>query len=224
LSAADVKITFNLTTDTIDLVRERYDVGIQIAHKADPGLVARKLASNRRVVCGSPAYFERHGVPRVPDDLLRHNCFIRRTPTDASSGWHFQVNGKVFEGKVTGRQGEDTGLPAAVRGERGTLAKRAATLYTSKVIKSFQHKGLKAFYEQGSKSGIQPHHADRLSRQLTRLDIASSGSDMNVPGWGLHPLAGQLSGHWSVWVNGNWRMTFTFENGDAVLVNYQDYH
>lgn len=47
---------------------------------------------------------------------------------------------------------------------------------------------------------------------------------MNIPGWGLHPLAGRQSGHWSIWVNGNWRMTFTFEDGDAVLVNYQDYH
>jgi DNA-binding transcriptional LysR family regulator len=105
----DVKINFNLTTDTLDLVRERYDVGIQIARKADPGLVAVKLANNRRVVCGAPAYFERHGVPRVPEDLLRHNCFIRRTPTDAGWGWHFQVKGKACEVKVTGNMGCNDG-------------------------------------------------------------------------------------------------------------------
>ena len=47
---------------------------------------------------------------------------------------------------------------------------------------------------------------------------------MNAPGWKLHPLKGDHVGHWSVWVNGNWRLTFTFENGDAVLVDYKDYH
>lgn len=104
------------------------------------------------------------------------------------------------------------------------LETRAATLYNRCVIKSFQHKGLRAFYETGSKGGIQPHHTDRLSKQLARLELAKAGADMNVPGWKLHALGGTLAGHWSVWVNGNWRMTSTFDNGDAVLVDYQDYH
>jgi toxin HigB-1 len=47
---------------------------------------------------------------------------------------------------------------------------------------------------------------------------------MDLPGWKLHPLTGNLRNHWAVWVNGNWRMTFTFDNGDAILVDYQDYH
>ena len=47
---------------------------------------------------------------------------------------------------------------------------------------------------------------------------------MHLPGWKLHPLKGELKGHWAVWVSGNWRMTFAFEDGDAVLVDYQDYH
>ncbi len=96
-----------------------------------------------------------------------------------------------------------------------------ATLYTYRVIKTFRHKGLQAFFETGSRAGIQPHHAPRLKRQLTRLDLAKSADDMNVPGWKLHRLS---SGHWSVWVNGNWRVTFIFEGTDAVLVDYQDYH
>ncbi len=104
------------------------------------------------------------------------------------------------------------------------LAQCVATLYNNNVIKSIQHKGLRAFYETGSKAGIQPHHADRLSRQLARLDLSKAGADMNIPGWKLHPLTGALAGHWSVWVNGNWRVTFAFDNGDAVLVDYQDYH
>ena len=92
------------------------------------------------------------------------------------------------------------------------------------MIRIFLHKGLKDFFETGSKAGIQPSHSSRLSRQLTRLDLAKRPADMNVPGWKLHPLAGSMAGHWSVWVSGNWRLTFAFEGEDAVLVDYQDYH
>jgi proteic killer suppression protein len=92
------------------------------------------------------------------------------------------------------------------------------------MIKSFLHKGLKVFFETGKKAGIQPHHVARLSRQLARLDLAKNPSDMNMPGWGLHLLTGDLAGHYSVTVNGNWRMTFRFDDEDAVLVDYQDYH
>ena len=92
------------------------------------------------------------------------------------------------------------------------------------MIKSFRHKGLQAFYEKGSKAGIQPSHATKLGRQLARLDLAKTAADMNVPGWRLHSLTGNLTGHYSVSVSGNWRMTFIFDNGDAVLVDYQDYH
>ncbi len=89
------------------------------------------------------------------------------------------------------------------------------------MIKTFRHKVLQTFFKTGSRAGIQPHHATRLKRQLTQLDLAKDADDMNVPEWRLHPLS---TGNWSVWVNGNWRMTFTFEGPDAVLVDYQDYH
>lgn len=92
------------------------------------------------------------------------------------------------------------------------------------MIKTFRHKGLQAFFETGSKAGIQPNHAPKLKRQLHRLDEAEMPQDMNAPGWKFHALTGDLAGHYSVWVNGNWRLTFTFEDGDAVLVDYQDYH
>jgi proteic killer suppression protein len=92
------------------------------------------------------------------------------------------------------------------------------------VIKSFRHKGLQAFFERGTKAGIQAAHAPKLARQLARLDQAQAAQDMNLPGWKLHALQGTLQNHWSVSVNGNWRMTFTFEGQDAVLVDYQDYH
>ena len=92
------------------------------------------------------------------------------------------------------------------------------------MIKSFEHKGLQAFVETGNKAGIQPHHAPKLARLLARLHAAKVPEDMNVPGWRLHPLVGSLAGHYSVFVNGNWRLTFRFDDGDAVLVDYQDYH
>lgn len=104
------------------------------------------------------------------------------------------------------------------------LPKRYPLSYTTHMIKSFRHRGIEAFFLTGSKAGIQPHHAARLGRQLKHLDRSARPEDMNVPGWRLHALSGELDGHWSVWVNGNWRLTFTFEDGDAVLVDYQDYH
>jgi proteic killer suppression protein len=92
------------------------------------------------------------------------------------------------------------------------------------VIRSFAHKGLETFFRTGSKAGIQPAHAAKLRRQLAQLEQAESPQDMNLPGWRLHPLTGGLAGHWSVWVNGNWRLTFRFDDGDAELVDYLDYH
>ena len=93
------------------------------------------------------------------------------------------------------------------------------------MIKTFWHKGLKAFFEKGSMAGVQAAHALKLAAMLRRLNEASNTQGMNLPGWKLHPLQGrELKGHFSVWVNGNWRMTFTFEGTDAVLVDYQDYH
>ena len=84
------------------------------------------------------------------------------------------------------------------------------------ILKGFQHKGVQAFFETGRKAGIQPHHAAKLSRQLIRLDDAKGPEYMNVPGWKLHGLSGQLAGHYSVTVNGNWRLTFTFDADDAI--------
>lgn len=72
------------------------------------------------------------------------------------------------------------------------------------------------------KASIRPDHAPKLARLLARLDAVTCAPDMNVPGWGLHPLSGDLANHSAVSVNGNWRMTFTFDGTDAVLVDYMD--
>ena len=96
------------------------------------------------------------------------------------------------------------------------------TLYS--VIKTFKHKGIEKFFSTGSKAGIQPKHANKLNVQLTALDAATKAEAMNLPGWSWHPLTSDLTSHWAVSVNGNWRLTFSFEGEDAILVDYQDYH
>jgi proteic killer suppression protein len=92
------------------------------------------------------------------------------------------------------------------------------------MIKSPRHKGVEKFFLTGSKAGIQPSHAAKLGEHLTVLNIASKPKQMNVPGWQWHALTADLAQHWSVSVNGTWRLTFAFEGEDAVLVDYQDYH
>jgi proteic killer suppression protein len=96
--------------------------------------------------------------------------------------------------------------------------------YTLSVIRTFRHSGVEKFFKTGSKAGIQPKHAARLRILLTTLNLASTPLDMKRDGWDWHILKGDLKGHWSVKVNGNWRLTFTFEGEDAILMDYQDYH
>ena len=92
------------------------------------------------------------------------------------------------------------------------------------MIKSFRHKGLKRFYESGSTAGIQPQHAERLRMLLAALETAAMIEDMNVPGFRLHRLRGRHENRWSVWINGIWRLTFEFHDGNAHVLDYEDYH
>ncbi|WP_416395653.1 type II toxin-antitoxin system RelE/ParE family toxin [Allohahella sp. A8] len=92
------------------------------------------------------------------------------------------------------------------------------------MIRSFKHKGLAKFFKTGNTAGIQADHAKRLRLVLATLNAASAVKDMDLPGLRLHQLVGNRSGLWSVTVSGNWRVTFRFEDGDAEIVNYEDYH
>lgn len=92
------------------------------------------------------------------------------------------------------------------------------------MIIGFRHKGLAVFYRTGSTRGIRAAHAQRLAVILAMLDAAAEPQDLNQPGLRLHPLKGKAKGHWSVWVNGNWRVTFRFAGANIELVNYLDYH
>jgi proteic killer suppression protein len=92
------------------------------------------------------------------------------------------------------------------------------------MIRSFKHKGLETFYISGNKKGIIPGHAKKIARILDRLEASKTPKDMDLPGYRLHKLIGKELGTWSVWVNGNWRITFRFEDEDVYVVDYRDYH
>jgi proteic killer suppression protein len=92
------------------------------------------------------------------------------------------------------------------------------------MIESFRHRGLKQLFEQGDRSRIRPDLVDKVERILNRLDASSTVDDMNVAGFGLHRLKGDLRGFWAVVVSRNWRVVFRFENGSAYDVDFLDYH
>lgn len=92
------------------------------------------------------------------------------------------------------------------------------------MVRSIRHKGLKRFYEDGDTRGLIAEHAEKLRDILARLDAASTIADMDVPGFRLHSLRGEYRGFWSVIVRANWRIIFRFVDGDALDVDYIDYH
>lgn len=92
------------------------------------------------------------------------------------------------------------------------------------MIKSFRHKGLRRFYETGKTSGIRTDHVRKLRMQMAALDTARVIEDMDIPGFRLHPLKGRDKDRWSIRVSGNWRLTFEFRDGNAYILDYEDYH
>jgi proteic killer suppression protein len=92
------------------------------------------------------------------------------------------------------------------------------------VIRSFRHKGLKRFFESGSRAGIRPQHAARLRMQLAALDTAFTIRDVDVLGFRLPALKGAESGRRSIRLDASWRLTFEFRDGDVHILDYEDYH
>ena len=92
------------------------------------------------------------------------------------------------------------------------------------MIRSIRHKGLKRLYEDDDWRGVIREHAEKLRDILARLDAAGTVSDMDLPGFRLHPLKGELEGFWAVTVRANWRVIFRFAEGEALDVDYVDYH
>jgi len=102
----EVQLALSLSDRTVNLIEEGFDLAVRIAHLEDSSLTARRLAPNRRVVCASPAYLARHGTPRTPDELARHNCL---TTTDFAMNWDYKgPDGKPGSVRVTGRYACDS--------------------------------------------------------------------------------------------------------------------
>lgn len=92
------------------------------------------------------------------------------------------------------------------------------------MIQSIRHKGLKRLYEDDDPRGVMAEHTQKLRDILARLDAAGAAADMNLPGFRLHPLKGELKGFWSVTVRANWRVIFRFAERHVHDVDYVDYH
>ena len=92
------------------------------------------------------------------------------------------------------------------------------------MILSFRHRGLRLLYNGRGGGMVPPAHVEKLKDILLSLDQSRNPRDMNLPGYRFHRLRGRLSGYYAVSVSGNWRVTFRFEDGDAVDVDYVDYH
>ena len=106
----------------------------------------------------------------------------------------------------------------------GRCAVRNSPCIIPSMIKTFKHKGLQRFFESGSVAGVNPSHRQKLRMRLTALDTAKTLEDMDLPGFRLHPLKGDKQGVWAIDVSKNWRITFEFIDGNAYIVNYEDYH
>ncbi len=92
------------------------------------------------------------------------------------------------------------------------------------MIESFRHKGLKRLFEKGKSKGVRPDHVEKVENILFVLSRARKPDDMNLPGFRLHRLKGNLKDFWSVTVRANWRVIFRFKEGDAYNVDLIDYH
>jgi DNA-binding transcriptional LysR family regulator len=101
-SHPEVRVSFNLNDQVVDLVQLGFDMGVRIGGAIDPAFVAIKLAANRRVVCASPAYLELRGIPRTLDDLARHNCLAFNLQGGQQGGWHFRHGDKPVTVRVAG--------------------------------------------------------------------------------------------------------------------------
>ena len=92
------------------------------------------------------------------------------------------------------------------------------------MIRSFKNKSLQRLYETGQPRGLPSDQISRIENRLSTIDSASKIEDINIAGYRLHSLSGDLKGFHAVWVTGNWRIIFRFEDGDAYDVDHVDYH
>ncbi|MGB7947551.1 MAG: type II toxin-antitoxin system RelE/ParE family toxin [Candidatus Binatia bacterium] len=92
------------------------------------------------------------------------------------------------------------------------------------MIQSFRHKGLSRLFVDGDRKRLPADMIEKIENILAVLSRAKVPSDLNLPGFRLHPLKGRLKGFWSVTVRANWRVIFRFRDGHVWDVDLIDYH
>ena len=139
--------------------------------------------------------------------------------------------GRPDSGRVTntwsstwGTEGGCTKWCGRVGDDSEAVDRCTGTRYNSSMIQSFRHRGLRRLYERGDPSRIGADQLDRITLTLADLDVTSKLSELDLPGYRLHPLRGDRKGSWSISISGNWRITFRFEDGDVYDVDLVDYH
>jgi DNA-binding transcriptional LysR family regulator len=104
-----VQVDVTLNDRVVDLVEEGFDIAIRVATKIEPGLVARKLARARLLVCASPGYLKKHGVPKAPGDLVKHQC-LTYAYVSSPNEWRFRREGVeqsvLVSGGLSGNSGD----------------------------------------------------------------------------------------------------------------------
>jgi Transcriptional regulator len=105
----NIQLRLHLSDQFVDLIQERMDLAIRIAELGDSNAIARKLAVNRRVIVGSPAYLLRHGRPQEPADLLRHNCLLLRFPGSKQFRWTLETPEGPQTLRVSGNMDSNNG-------------------------------------------------------------------------------------------------------------------
>lgn len=108
----EVEVQMQLTDRPINLLDERFDVGVRFGEMPDARLTARKLATNRRLLCASPRYLQTHGEPRTPGDLARHRCILVRENDVAYGTWHLRAGQRSETVKVRGALSSNDGQSA----------------------------------------------------------------------------------------------------------------
>jgi DNA-binding transcriptional LysR family regulator len=97
-----IQVHLNLSDSGLDVIDDGLDVALRNGLPADTSVIAKKILSTRRIVCASPSYLKRHGVPRRPEDLLQHDCIRLVRGRRVMDAWSFQEGGKRFETTVSG--------------------------------------------------------------------------------------------------------------------------
>ena len=163
------------------------------------------------------------GCVRLAENERQFRRVHERRPAEGVEPLSF-VNCHVSSVTIKHPGGQPSGVCVSVGRISESIDSCTGTRYNHFMIQSFRHRGLRRLYERNDPSRIDADQLDRITLALADLDAAGKLSDLDLPGYRLHPLRGDRRGLWSISITGNWRITFRFEAGDVYDVDLVDYH